>query len=83
MSIIQHEAETNIKANIDAKKVGGGDLGPKSPLYRCAIRLWPALTPEHQIHRPPFILSTTIKSINCHDKPSVLCIRDAANCLGM
>lgn len=83
MSIIQHAAEANIKADIDAKKVGGGDFRPKSPLYRCAIRLWPALTPEHHIHHPPFILSTTIKSINCHDEPSVLCIRDVANCLGM
>lgn len=67
-----------IQFNKDIKKLGANILqwNPDAPFAFGNGTL-------KSIHCPPFILLSTIRSINCHNKPLLDCIRVSVNCLGM
>lgn len=69
-----------MKFNIDTRELRANNRQKKC---RCAVCLWHWYIEEYLIDCLPFILLSTIKSINCHNKPLLGCIRVLANCLGM
>lgn len=66
--------------NIDTKELWGEKFIMNC---RSAACLWQWFSPERHIHCSPFILLSTIKSINCHNKPLLGCVQVSANCLGL